>query len=80
MKFKQRMWVRGIDLFGIDVDSREDLVNNTIIFWSSTIDRNFLTSEGQPPPRGLGAVVPVSFVAPLSSVSLFMSLFSPSTY
>jgi hypothetical protein len=25
-------------------------------------------------------VVPVSFVAPLSSVSLFMSLFSPSTY
>ena len=31
MEFKQRMWVRGIDLFGIDVDSRQDLVNNTII-------------------------------------------------
>lgn len=74
MKFKQRIWVRGIDLFGIDVDSRQDLVNNTIIFRSPIIYPNFLMSERQPSPPGLGCMVSVSFVAPLSSVPLFMPL------
>lgn len=66
--------MRGVDLFGIDVDSKHDLVNNTIIFWSPIPDRNFLTTEGHPFHPGLGSMVSVSFVAPLSSVPLFMSL------
>ena len=61
-------------LFGTDVDSRQDLVNNKIIVWNPTTEGNFLTYEGQPSPPGLGCMVSVSFVAPLSSVPLFMPL------
>lgn len=65
------MWDCALDLFGFNVDSRQDFVKNTIIFWSP---RNFLTSERQSPPPELGPMVSVSFVAPLSSVHVFMSL------
>jgi len=76
MEFKQRMRGCGIDLFGLDVDSRQGFVNNTITFRSPTTDRNFLISERQPSPPGLGSMVSVSFAAPLSSVHVFMSLLS----